>query len=94
MVSDNPREYLRAASDFAPQSFGINNARFPIMQEYFKTFVRGEFFGYESKGIIPSYVVKPSVDKEAKKYINLKKAKKAQPKRDYGKAYEQPKKVS
>ena len=93
-ISDNPKEYLQAASDFGPQSFSINQAKFPMVQEYAKLMIQSTYFGYKSKGIIPSYVVEPKVDLKQKKYINLKKPKKAAGKKDEGGSYKAPKKIS
>lgn len=93
-ISQEPNEFLKAAADFRPQSFGINQARFPIMQEYSRIIIENTFYGYKSKGIIPSYIVEPKVDLKAKKYINLKKPKKAAGKQTSGGSYKPAKKVS
>lgn len=76
-VSDSPNQFLQAASDFRPQTMGINQSRFPIMQHYSRLIVENAYYGYKSKGIIPSYIVEPKVDLKQKKYINLKKPSKA-----------------
>lgn len=93
-ISQEPNEFLKAAADFRPQSFGINQARFPIMQEYSRIIIENTFYGYKSKGIVPSYIVEPKVDLKAKKYINLKKPKKAAGKQDSKGSYKVAKKVS
>lgn len=93
-ISDNPREYLQAAGDMRPQSFGINPAKFSIMREYTRLIIENTYYGYKSKGIIPSYVVEPKVDLKQKKYINLKKPKKAAGKKETGGSYKAPKKIS
>jgi hypothetical protein len=76
-IHDDPNAYLQAAQDFRPQSFGFNPARFPIMQELSRLIIENAYYGYKSKGIIPSYIVEPKVDPKQKKYINLKKPAKA-----------------
>ena len=78
----------------APQSYGINQARFPIVKEYGRLIIENTYYGYKSKGIIPSYVVEPKVDLKQKKYINLKKPKKAAGKKESGGSYKAPKKIS
>lgn len=76
-VTKDPSDYLQKIADSTPQDFKINNAAFPISREYARLIIENTYYGYKSKGIIPSYVVEPKIDEKQKKYINLKKPAKA-----------------
>ena len=93
-VTKDPTDYLQRIADAAPQWFEINNLKFPIMKEYTRLIIENTYYGFKSKGIIPSYVVEPKIDEKQKKYINLKKPAKAkgQKQKWWGKKF--PKKVS
>jgi len=71
-LSRDPQEYLNAKQDFRPQWFWFNPAKFEMNQEYAWIIITNIYQGYQSKWIIPMYVVKKKVDETEKKYINLK----------------------
>lgn len=93
-ITKDPTDYLQRIAEAAPQGFQINNLKFPIMQEYTRLLIENTYYGYKSKGIVPSYVVEPKIDVKQKKYINLKKPAKAQGKQKGWAKKSFPKKVS
>lgn len=93
-IAKDPEKYLQKMEDERTQPFGINNTQFPIVRQYARLMLENQYYGYKSKGIIPSYVVEPKVDMKQKKYINLKKAKKAEGQKTQGRSFKPTPKVS
>ena len=82
-VSKDPNWYLRWTSPYIGTQWIYNNMKSPFMKEYSKLLIQQLFYWYQSKWIIRPVYNKPKIDNEYKKSINIKKAKKAKPTKEF-----------
>ena len=74
-ISKDPNWFIKKFNTPVQWNDVYNNLRSPIMRQYKDLIIESTFYGYKSKWIIKQFIQPKEVDKQAKKNINLKKAK-------------------